>query len=53
MNVRYVTDVPQRSVIRHSKSRIILENIRKSPDIQIASETMELTVKNVPGEKRP
>ncbi|MDD5701399.1 MAG: mechanosensitive ion channel [Dehalococcoidales bacterium] len=46
MNVRYVTDVRQRRVIKDHLSKFLLEEIQKAGNIRIASETMDLTIRD-------
>ena len=48
MTVRYVTDVRQRRMTRDHLSRLLLEEIQKAENIFIASETVDLTIKNYP-----
>jgi len=45
-NIRYVTDTRERRIIRDRISRLILEEIEKSKDIKIASETIDVSVKS-------
>jgi small-conductance mechanosensitive channel len=41
-NIRYITDVRQRRVVRSTLSQMILEEIRKSGKIKIASTTLDI-----------
>jgi len=44
INVRYVTDVRQRRVIKTNLSKLLLAEIQSSKDIKVASETMDITL---------
>ena len=42
LNIRYVTDVRQRRMIHNRLSQAILDEIRNSSNIEIASETFDI-----------
>ncbi|MFH1127730.1 MAG: mechanosensitive ion channel domain-containing protein [archaeon] len=50
-SIRYVTDVRSRRFLHSKLSRLILEEISKSKDIKIASETMEVSLSNTDSKK--
>jgi len=41
-NIRYITDVRQRRVVRSTLSQMILEEIQKSDRVKIASTTLDI-----------
>lgn len=45
-NIRYVTDTRERRILRDRLSRLILEEIEDSKDINIASETIDVSIKH-------
>jgi len=48
-NIRYITDVRQRREIHTNLSRMLLEEIQDSEKVRLASETLDISIKEIPG----
>jgi len=48
MNIRYITEVRQRRIVRDKLSRILLFELEKVDNIKIASENMDINIKEFP-----
>ena len=48
MNIRYITEVRQRRVVRDKLNHILLSELEKVNNIKIASESMDIHIKELP-----
>jgi len=48
MNIRYITEVRQRRILRDRLNRTLLSELEKANNIKIASESMDIHVKELP-----
>ena len=48
MNIRYITEVRQRRIVRDKLSRILLSELEKVDNVKIASENMDINIKEFP-----
>ena len=48
MNIRYITEVRQRRIVRDKLSRILLSKLEKVDNVKIASENMDINIKEFP-----
>lgn len=47
-NIRYITEVRQRRITKDRLNRALISELEKSTDIQIASESMDINIKEMP-----
>jgi len=51
MNIRYITEVRQRRIVRNRVYRNLLSELEKANKIKIASESIDVHVKELPGKQ--